>query len=287
MLGAKISLESTPATFEQIPNIFEMAIKGTTAGTSDTPGTGYSYTYIMPRTSTEFMYVTPSTSANAIKTYTIEGGDNNQAEVMEFGHVTDFELSFKAGEAVMVTANIAGRQVALQAFTSSTAATTPTVFEILTSKGKVYVDESTATPGTTQITNEILSGSLKVKTGLVAVPTADGALTFSFVKGTRPDVTLELVFEHSTFAIAEKVKWRAGTERLYRLDFSGSALTSTGTVYGTKKLIVDVAGKYEKFSALADDNGDDTITATLRGGYSATAALFLKFVVVNELAAIP
>ena len=287
LYGATISINSTPATFEQLPHIFEMAIKGTTAGSSDTPGTGYSYTYIMPRSSTEFMYVTPSTSGNPIKTYTVEGGDNNEAEVMQFGYVEDFELKFEAGKAVEITATIKGRQVALQAFTSSTSASVPNVFEILTSKGKVYVDSSTAVIGTTQVTNEILSGSLKVKTGLVSVPTADGSLTFSFVKGTRPDVTLELTFEHSTFAKAEKVFWRSGSFRQYRLDFSGNALTSTGTVYTTKKLIIDLCGAYEKFGALEDRDGDDTITATLKGAYNATANLFCKFIIVNELASVP
>jgi hypothetical protein len=58
-------------------------------------------------------------------------------------------------------------------------------------------------------------------------------------------------------------------------------------VYGTKKLIIDVCGKYEKFSVLDDQDGDDVITATLRAGYDATAALFAKFVIVNELATIP
>lgn len=285
--GAKLSLSDTPASFEQLPHIFEMAIKGTTAGTSDSTGSGFVYTYTMPTSSSTFMYVTPSTSGNPIKTYTVEGGDNNEAEVMEFGFITDFELSFKAGEAVMVKATLEGRQVALQAFTGSTAATTPTIAEILSSNGKVYVDSSTAVIGTTQVTNEILSGSLKVKTGLQAIPTADGALVFSFVKGVRPDISLDLTFEHSTFAKAEKVFWRSGSARQYRLLFTGPALSSTGALYATKTLICDVCGTYEKFSALKDDKGDDTITATLKAGYNATAALFAKFVVVNELAAVP
>jgi hypothetical protein len=289
LLGAKLALSSTPATFEQLPHIFEMAVKLTTGGTSDTTGgSGYTYTYIMPRTSTEFMYIAPSTSGNPIKSYTIEGGDNNQAEVMNFSYVTDFELSFKSGEAVKISATLMGRQVALQAFTSSTITSIPTVFEILTSKGTIFVDSSTGTIGTTQITNEILSGSLKVKTGLVAIPTADGSLTFSFIKGTRPDVTLELTFEHSTFAIAEKVFWRSGTARQYRLKFAGNALTSTGaSLYGTKALVIDLCGMYEKFSALEDQDGDDTITATFKAAYNATANLFAKFVVINELSAVP
>ncbi len=286
MLGSKLALSATPATFEQIAHIFEMGIKTVTA-TSDSTGSDYIYSYTMPTGSSTAMYLTPSTSSNPIKSYTIEGGDNNEAEVTEFCHVTDFELSFKAGEAVMVSANIAGRQVALQAFTSSTAATVPTVEEILASKGKVYIDSTTGTVGTTQITNEILSGSLKVKTGLKAVPTADGSLVFSFIKGVRPDVTLDLTFEHSTFAKAEKVFWRSRTPRLFQLKFEGSAFGTAGASYTYKTLIANLAGTYEKFSALEDEDGDDTITATVRGGYNSTAALFCQFIVANELSSLP
>lgn len=284
--GSKIALTATPATFEQLPHIFEMGIK-TVTGSSDGSGSDYIYTYTMPVGSSTAMYLTPSTSSNPIKSYTIEGGDNNEAEVSEFCHVTDFELSFKAGEAVMISANIMGRQVALQAFTGSSAATTPTVTEILASKGKVYIDSTTGTVGTTQITNEILEGSLKVKTGLKAVQTADGSLAFSFVKGVRPEVTLDLTFEHSTFAKAEKVYWRSNTPRLFQLKFEGDALGTPGSVYTYKTLIAKLAGTYEKFSALKDEDGDDTITATVRGGYNSTAALFCQFIVVNELSSIP
>ena len=283
LYGGQISLTPTPFTFEQGPHLFEMGVM-TATPTTDSSGSGYIRTYTMPTTTP--MYLSPSTSSAPIKSYTIEGGDNNEAEVMEFSFVQDITLDFKAGEAVMASATIMGRQVALQAFTSSTAATVPTVSEILTSKGKIYVDSTTATIGTTQITNEILSGSLKITTGIKAVPTADGSLVFSFVKGVRPEIVLSLTFEHSTFAKAEKVHWRAGTPRQYRLKFEGPALTSAGT-YTYKTFIANIAGTYEKFSALEDEDGDDTITATLRAGYNSTAALFANFVFVNELSALP
>lgn len=288
LYGGKISLVATPATFEQIPHLFEMGIK-TVTPTTDGSGSDYVYTYQMPVTSTQAVYVTSSTSSNPFKSYTIEGGDNEQAEVMEFSFVQDITLDFKAGEAVMMSGTIMGREVAVSTagFTSSTAATIPTVSEILTSKGKFYVDSTTATVGTTQITNEILSGSLKITTGLKAVPTADGNLYFSFVKGVRPEVVLTLTFEHSTFAIAEKAYWRAGTPRQFQLNFQGPALATPGSTYTYKRFIANLAGTYEKFGALEDSDGDDTITATIRCAYNSTAALFANFIVVNELSSVP
>jgi hypothetical protein len=270
MLGAKIALASTPATFEHVQHVFEMGI-GTSTGSSDSTGTGFIYTYTMPTTT--------AVSSTMIKAYTIEGGDNNEAEVVEYCHVEDFELSGKVNEAVMVTANINGRQAALQAFTS--ALSVATVEEILTNKGTVYIDAVGGTIGTTAVSNAILAFSLKVKTGLKAVQTASGNLYFSFVKGVRPDAELTLTMEHATNAAAEKVNWRAQTPRQIRMQFNGSTLATTGAVFATKALRVDMAGRWSKFSALEDDDGDDTVSGTFRVAYNSTAALFCQIKVCN------
>jgi len=270
--GAKLALSSTPATFEQICHILEMGVK-TATPTQDGSGSGYIYTYTFP-----------TTSQNTIKAYTIEGGDDITAgqEEMEYCFVTDFELSFKAGEALMMSANIEGRQVTLANFTGSL--NIPAVEEILGSKGKLYIDAVGGTIGTTQASNTVLSGSLKVKTGLVAVPTADGNLYFSFVKGTMPQITLDVVFEHEGTSETERAAWRAQTARKMRLIFTGNTLTTSGTTggYNYKTLIVDVAGKWEKFSALQEQDGNDTVAGTFRVGYDSTAALFAEIKVVNE-----
>jgi len=284
MLGAQIGLSATPATFEQLPHIFEMGV-ATTSGVRDTTGsTDYIYTYTMPTTAGTFLAAT--SSAIPTKAYSIQGGDNNSAEVVEFCHATDFELSFKAGEALMMSATIQGRQAIVQAFTAGQ--TAPTVAEILGSQAKFYIDAVGGTIGTTQITNEVIAASLKVKTGLKAVATADGNLYFSFIKGTKPEVTLDITFEHSTAAAAQKVIWRAGTAQLFQLKFVGPAGTApAGATYPNKTLKINLAGNYEKFSALEEDDGDDTITATIRGGYNTTAAQFCSFVVANELSVLP
>lgn len=271
-LHGKLTLVNTPATFEQILYILEAGVKAITSGVADGVGSGFLYNYTMP-----------TTSQNTIKTLTVQGGDNQEAEVMEYCFVTDFELSGKAGEAVMMTANLEGRQIALQSFTG--ALSVPTVEEILCSKGKLYIDAVGGTLGSTQVTGEVLEFSYKVKTGLIAVFTADGSLYFTFAKGTRPEVTLELTLEHSTNASAQKVLWRAGTARQMRFIFEGSTLTTSST-YVYKTLRIDLAGKYESVSALDDQDGDNIVKFVFRGGYNSSAALFNNILVVNELSAV-
>lgn len=260
-------------TFEQAGYILGAGVQDSTA-TTDT-GSGYVYTYSLPTTAQRVPF-----------TYTIEGGDDQEAEEMEYSFVKEFTLSGNAGEAWMVSANWAGRQVSTSTFTPSTDAPVPTVEEVLFSKTKLYIDETSDTIGTTQKSNTLLAAELKVTTGFQEVPTANGELYFSFVKQVAPEVVLTITFEHDGVAAAEKAKWRAGTARLIRLQALGSALTSSGT-YSNKTFRVDLAGKWEKFDKIDEQDGNDIIKATFRGRYNSTSALFGSFVVVNELSALP
>src|SRR3972149_3846857 len=96
-LLAALSLESIPATFEQLPHLLEMGIE-TVTPVQDGTGTDYIYTY-----------AGPTTAVKTQKTYTIEGGDNQEAEEMEYCYAEKITLEGKAGEAVMMSADIKGR----------------------------------------------------------------------------------------------------------------------------------------------------------------------------------
>lgn len=273
-LGASLSLEETEATFEQLPYLLEAGIKLETPA-QDGAGTGYVYEYAVS-----------TTAVNTIRTLTVEGGDNIQAEEMEYAFVKSFELSGVAGEAVMMSAELVGRQVTPTTFTG--ALSIPTVEEILTSKGKVYIDDADGTLADTQITESILSFSFKVNTGLVAKMTADGTLYFTFIKpsGEAMEILLDLTFEHDTQSVAEKAAWQSETAKQIRLIFEGSAL-GTGATYDYKTLIIDLAGKWDDFPPLEEEEGNNVYTGTFRARYNADAALFCELVVVNELASLP
>lgn len=261
------------ATYEQVGYILGAGVQDSTA-TSDT-GSGFVYTYTLPTTAQRSPF-----------TYTIEGGDDTEAEEMEYSFVKEFTLSGNAGEAWMVSANWTGRQATTTTFTASTDAPIPTVEEILFSKTKLYIDESSDTIGTTLKSNTLLAAELKVTTGFQEVFSAEGNLYFSFVKQAAPEVVLTVTFEHDGVATAEKAKWRAGTARLIRLTALGSALASSGT-HTYKTLQINLAGKWEKFEKIDEQDGNDIIKATFRARYNSTAALFGSLVVVNELSTLP
>lgn len=269
-----IVFDPVPATFDQIGYLFAAGIQNITTGTADGAGTDKIYDYVMPTTQQQLP-----------KTFTIQGGDDNQAEQMEYSFVDTITLTGNAGEALMMGATWVGREVTNATKTAGIAL--PTVEDILFSKGSLYIDNAGGTIGATQVTQTLISMSLSIKTGITPVWTADGNLYFTFIKGVVPEVTLSLTYEHNASAVAEKTNWRNQTARLIQLKFLGNANTTAGTSYGNHTLVVNLAGKYETWSKIGDNNGNDIVTATFRARYDATAARFAEFIVVNELAALP
>lgn len=272
-LFAQLELEDTALTFEQGPHLCEMGIKAATA-TADGLGSGYIYEYPFG-----------VTSVNTLKHYTIEGGDNQQAEEMEFCYASEISLTGKAGEALMIAATIGGRQVTNTTFTADLSL--PAVEDVLFSKGKLYIDAASDTIGTTQKTQTLLSMDSKISTGIMPVWTADGQLYFTFVKGVRPEIVTELVFEHDATSVALKTDFRDQTARLIRLEWLGSALADAGTAHTYKTFRFDQAAKIEKVAKIGDQDGNDVISMTFRARYNSTAALFAQLLFVNELSALP
>ncbi len=270
---AAITFEETPATFEQLGYILDAGVK-TVSGVQDGAGTDYVYTYTFP-----------TTSANSIKTYTIEGGDDQQAEEMEYAFVKSFTLAGAASEAWTVTADWVGRQVSTTSFTGSISV--PTVEEILFQKSKLYIDAIGGTIGSTQKSSTLLKAELAVTTGWQEYFTADGNLYFTAHKSTKPEVVLTLTFEHDGTSVAEKANWLAETARLIRILGEGSTVTTPGTTYSKKTLIIDLAGKWERFEKLDEQDGNDIVTGRFRAAYDSTSASFAEIVVVNELSALP
>lgn len=272
---AGIKMNAIEATFEQLPYIFNAGIEGV-AGVQDGAGTGYLYTYNAP-----------TTALNTLYTYTIEGGDNQQAREVEYAFVTDFTIQGAVKEALKVSANWAGRQSSLTSFTGSLSI--PSVDEILFGKGKLYIDAVGGTIGTTQKTATWLGFKLNVKTGWRPLFTGDGNIYFTqpAFSGETLAIDCDLTFEHDAIGVAQIAAMEAETTQLFRLLFQGPALGTAGTAYTYKTFTVDFAGKYQDAPELADKDGDDVITLKSVAKYNATAQKYCDFLVVNELSALP
>lgn len=270
---ARLSMDEVEATFEQLPHIFEAAIEKE-ASSVDGSGTGYIYEYNPP-----------TTAQPEIRTYTVEGGDDNDEEQFTYGFVESFELSGRPNEAVMVSAEWVGREVA--AGTKTAGVSLQAVEEILFNRGKLYIDSTAAAVGTTQIANQWVGFDLSYESGNQPVFTGDGQKYFSFDKNTGPEIELQLILENGAAAVAEKAAWRAGTVRKIRLLFEGTTLATSGTAYDSKSLIIDLSGKYSEADPLEDTDGNDTVTLTFIPRYDSVTTHFATLTVVNALTALP
>jgi hypothetical protein len=246
-------------------------------GAADGSGSGKIYAYPLG-----------TTAVNTIKTYTIETGDNQQAEEMEYSFVEKFTLSGERGEAVMMSADWIGRRVQDTTFTP--AMTVPYVETMLAAKGALYIDPVSNAFGTTQVSDTLLSWELSVTTGWKAKFSVDrGELQFAFHYFDWDSFSAELsaTFEHNATAVAQKAHFRSGTPRLFRLDVPGPATAVAGTAFSTSMLRIDVAGVYTEWDALDADEGNSIVSVKARVGYDPIAGKAMEIKVVTPLPSVP
>lgn len=275
-LGAQITFDPIEATFQQLPYIFEAGVSIETP-TQDGAGSDYIYAYAMP-----------ATAQNTIETYTIEGGDNQLAQEVDYCFVESFKISGNAGEGVMMEATWRGRDVVDTTFTG--ALSVPTLVagdHIVFGGSNLYIDAVGGTIGTTEIASTLLSFELDVTTGLKAKWTNLGN-DFDFVYFDRGSfsATLKLVYEHNAAADAQRDLYEVATPRLIRLKFTGPAVGTPGTTYSNKTFIINAAGIYTAMP-YGDVDGNATVEAEMQIGHDLTASQGLDFIVVNELSSLP
>lgn len=275
--GGDLTLEGG-CTFQQLPYILQSAWYKTTPTTD--AGSAQVWTWTVQNVSTDPVATTD------LLTYTIEFGDNQQAEYMNYCFTREFNITGRVAEGLDISATLQGRTVATTDFT--TGISIPTIEDILFTNGTLYLDATSDTVGTTQVTQTLFAVDLNVTTGWRGYAAADGRTDFSFAKKVAEEIVLNVTFEHNATAVTEKANWRNETARALRLKFTGSDLSTTdaGATYNAFTFIIDLWGKWESFGVLEEDNGNDQVTGVFRAGYSSTASNKARFIVVNESASL-
>ena len=266
----ELSMPEIEATYEQLPYLFEAGVAAEVATQDGVGGSGYIYAYNAP-----------TTEQNTTYTYTIEGGDDLQAEEFDYCFVKSLSLSGEGQGALMMSAEWFGRQVTNTSFTASLAPVA--VEEILVNNGVLYIDSTGGTIGLTTVADTLFGVNLTWTTGMMEYWAVDGSLDFNLTKQTGDEIILNMTFEHNAAAVLEKAEYRDNVTRLVRLKFDGSTLTTEGTTYSKKTLIVDLAGVYEDWSVLDERDGNDVVEATLRCRYSVADTLKAEVIIVNAL----
>jgi hypothetical protein len=141
--------------------------------------------------------------------------------------------------------------------------------------------------GATAVSNTLKSIKATLKTGAIEVGGGNGDLNFAFVNISQPEVNIDVEFWANAPMATEKYNWRNNVARLLRVQVLGSTLTTAGTTYTYKTLNLNLPGKWTKFTALQDQNGNDYVIGSFSSRYDPTLTLGPSFDVVNQLASLP
>jgi hypothetical protein len=268
---AEMEFPETTATYEQILHLFEAGIQ-TVTPSADGSGTDSIFSYVMA-----------TGDANTIAYYTIEGGNNKNAEEMQDALVREFTLAGRKKEAWKMSAVWDGTQTTDTTFTAGISVMP--VNAIKFQKTKLYIDNVSGTIGTTQIANSFLDFSLKYTTGWYLSHTGDGDMTPSFAEYVGATATLSMTLLHNAATKAERDLWKANTPRQIRIQAVGeTAFGSAGTAYSYPTINLDMAGVYTVFDAPnEDDEGASVYKVEFEVGYDTTAALGFEALVAAEL----
>lgn len=271
--GAQITLAATPLTFEQFPLLCQMGIEAQQTGSADGDGSGKIYTFDFPLA-----------SANTMRTYTVEAGNNQDCSDMEYAFCPEFTIAGGPKVAVTMAGLLRGRKATPgQSFTSlAVSAVDEAVFGL----SKLYIDDADGTMGATQVEGSFMGFTLNANTGLIPVFSGDGQLYFYNVEqvGWTGNITCDVVFKHIDGADTEHANWLAQTARFLEVKLEGPALATAGTDYSKKTVRLQLPGKWQSFAVLSDIDGVDILTGTFRAAKDTTPDPDLgpKIVVVNE-----
>ena len=264
-LSASIELAETEATYSQLPPLFLALGLGT--------GGGFAYPGNFAGGSWSYGYDVPSTVFQPSISFTVESGDNVEAQFAPYCVTDELTLTFAAGEAMKVSASLlaqyGSRTNAVGSF--STVGTLEPVDVILASQGTMYLAPVTAIPADHQIpAGNILGGELKFKALWAPKYWVDGGVIFpGTMVITGHEITGNLIFEHQlsgTFGAAGSTgqieKWRSQEAQLLVLRWR----------QGTNELLVDLPIKWDTLQDYGDQDGNNILTGEFTSKYNEEAA---------------
>jgi hypothetical protein len=265
------------AYFGMFPVIFSMGIKNITP--AEQTGAEGDYLWSAPA---------PQTGVETVDSITLEVGDETQA--YEFAYVLCRSINITGdcttGEC-HCSAELFGRQ---QIQTTITGAITPPTVELLTAKmARIYVDNTWAGLGGTELVAALVNFDITVNTGVH--PKFVGGANRYYETHSQGAITAEATFtlERTAAVAAEELLYRPAvgtytqTPRFIRLAVTGTQIGAGDN----RSLVVDLAGLYTGWHSLGDENeGNNLDVVTLTAGYDVTGTQAIQLDVTTTETAI-
>lgn len=244
--GLTLSMEN--GVFQAMPFLLSMCLKGAVAASEQTVGqSDYLWTF------------TPSlTASNAPDSFTVEYGDDTQAYEIEYVMGRRLTVGGTLGDdaPVSVECEAFGKQISTAAFT---AGISPLAYEFMVANMvKIYVNDTWANLGVTEVTGLLQEWSIEILTGLHPKFHAAGVKTMTAHGEGYIDAVATFTFEGGASADTLWDDFRAGTPHAIRIEVLGSQI-GTGDPYS---LVFDLYGQFEEVIPLANEKeGNNLHTA--------------------------
>jgi hypothetical protein len=275
------------ATYELLPVYFNTCIEDEAGVADGTGGSGYIYTHDIPEK-----------AAKTCNTVTMEWADNTQCFEASYAFVNSFELTWSAGDPVMISANWLGRVWSKVTVTSLSAITTEEIFApsfYFGAPGTAFNDTIAAGGGLAVKANTLLAYTLSwdameaIWAGDGAGATANSGKWFSFNKqrGVIGEGVgrIELTAEMNATGIAMYDAYVAQTKNKFQIIHEGSALASAGDTYTYKTLDIGAFTVFDTAVKVGSQNGNDIMVFSGPLVYDdATDDDAGRIIVVNEKA---
>lgn len=256
--GTNIAMEG-PLTYEMADALFNGAIANVSAPTT------------LVSTHTRNPAIMPS-----LASYTIErrvtDGSTNIDHAWHYAMFSDLTLTFAANEVWKYQANLFARRVQTETLTA--AITLPTHEIALVPSTTVKIDSTWAGMGTTLVSGQLLSGSVKFGSGALPLWTMDGRsdLDWGVVAYQSELVTCEVSLTMLLGAqyATEKAAAEAQTLRAVRIQLDGST--------AARQIQLDMLLKYRvpELFGFEVDQGQFVVTMDLVGSTDGTNAWLAK-----------
>lgn len=259
--------------FEMLPLMFAMTLtEGSTTGSGDVTWT----------------FDAPLTGDPDAKSITLEYGDD--AKGYEIAYCMGYSLRITgdcdSGE-VHGSVNWFGQKVDQ---TTLTADLSPADVELMNGTlSQVYIDDTWAGAGTTEIEDALVSWEINISGGLHPKHLGGTSLLFSSHGQGDIEGSISLTLERTSAVTTEELNFRPAAD--YVPDLRVVRLKCTGDQIGegeSQTLQVDMAGVWESWTPLGDEKEGNTLdTATLMLGKDTTSgAKSLSVTVITTVSAI-
>lgn len=269
--GTRFSFSDQPVVWEQLPHWLTMALGGNVTPVSLGGGL-YRWTF------------TRSPLANpAFRTWTLQrrfsnGFGDNVDQRMAYAGMDKLSLKYAMNEHARLSGSGFARKYSTSTITAGLSL--PTAVLGVSALSAVYLNDTWATVGNTQVTEQVIGWELEHGTGNMPLHTADGRTDLDFTKHqvNADEVTLSikltLLLDPTTYA-AELAKAEAGALRALRIRL---------TAGGSRVFYVDALCQHTKPSLfkIGEQDGQDIVEIELEEASDGTN--FLRAVVETTAA---